>query len=61
MYDVQDTAGDNDQGMYLRVVATYTDRRGTRNNAEFISQNPVQNTRNDNADPVFGGAAKQKH
>ena len=56
-YDVEDTAGDNDEGMYLRVVATYTDRRGARNTAEFVSQNPVQISREDNTPPVFGGSA----
>ena len=56
MYEVEDTANDNDEGMYLRVVATYTDRRGGRNTAEFISQNPVQNAREDNTPPVFAGA-----
>ena len=56
-YNVEDTSGDNDEGMYLRVVATYTDRRGARNTAEFVSQNPVQISREDNTDPVFGGSA----
>ena len=56
-YDVEDTADDDDEGMYLRVVATYTDRRGTRNTPEFVSQNPVQISREDNTPPVFGGSA----
>ena len=56
-YNVQDTADDNDEGMYLRVVATYTDRRGARNTAEFVSQNPVQISREDNTAPVFDGSA----
>ena len=55
LYNVEDTAGDTDEGMYLRAVATYTDRRGSRNTAEFISQNPVQNAREDNTSPVFAG------
>ena len=56
-YNVKDTANNNDEGMYLRVVATYTDRRGARNTAEFVSQNPVQISREDNTRPVFGGSA----
>ena len=56
-YEVEDTADDNDEDMYLRVVATYTDRRGARNTAEFVSRNPVQISREDNTAPVFGGSA----
>ena len=56
-YNVEDTADDNDEGMYLRAVATYVDRRGARNTAEFVSQNPVQTSREDNTPPVFDGSA----
>ena len=53
-YNVQDTSADNDVGMYLRVVATYDDRRGFNKTAEYVSENPVQAARNNlNANPTF--------
>ena len=41
-YNVSDEAYSNDVGMYLRVVATYTDRRGRSKTAEFVSPHRVQ-------------------
>ena len=53
-YAVQDTSADNDVGMYLRVVATYDDRRGFNKTAEYVSENPVQAARNNlNTAPMF--------
>ena len=53
-YNVQDTSADNDVGMYLRVVATYDDRRGFNKTAEYVSENPVQAARNNlNTPPTF--------
>ena len=44
----------NDVGKYLRVVATYTDARGNdRKRAEYVSEHPVQATRDDNTLPNF--------
>ena len=39
--------------MYLRAVATYTDRRGGSKLAEFVSDYPVQEAREINTDPEF--------
>ena len=53
-YNVQDTSANNDVGMYLRVVATYDDRRGFNKTAEYVSENPVQAARNnENTEPTF--------
>ena len=41
--------------MYLRVMATYTDRRGGNKEAEFVSPHPVQAARQNNMDPEFAG------
>ena len=41
-YTVSDEADSNDVGMYLRAVATYTDRRGANKTAEFVSVHPVR-------------------
>ena len=37
----RDTAGASDAGMYLRVKATYEDRRGKRKTAEAVTPHPV--------------------
>ena len=52
-YTVSDTSTSNDVGMYLRVVATYSDNRGPNKTAEYVSVNPVQAARDDNTAPEF--------
>ena len=52
-YTVKDTSTDNDVGMYLRAVATYSDSRGPNKTADLVSDYPVQAARTDNATPVF--------
>ena len=39
------TRTDNDVGMYLRAMATYSDPRGPNKTASFVSDNPVQAAR----------------
>ena len=39
--------------MYIRVVATYSDRRGPNKTASYVSVNPVQAARDDNTAPEF--------
>ena len=56
-YTVKDTSTNNDVGMYLRVVATYDDRRGPNKTAEFVSINPVQAARADNTVPEFAAVS----
>ena len=41
-YTVSDDANDNDVGMYLRSVVSYTDRRGSNKTAEMVSAYPVR-------------------
>ena len=52
-YTVSDTSTSDDVGMYLRVVATYSDRRGPNKTASYVSENPVQAARDDNTAPEF--------
>ena len=54
-YTVKDSPADsNDVGKYLWVVASYTDRIWSGNEAKFVSPNPVQRTKtNENAVPEF--------
>ena len=52
-YTVSDTSTSNDVGMYLRVVATYSDARGPNKTASYVSENPVQAARDDNTPPEF--------
>ena len=53
-YTVSDEAGDDDRGMYLRAMATYTDRRGNGKIAEFVSLHPVRPAKvEDNTAPKF--------
>ena len=52
-YTVSDTSTSNDVGMYLRVVATYSDSRGPNKTAEYVSVYPVQAARDDNTPPEF--------
>ena len=52
-YTVSDTSTSNDVGMYIRVVATYSDRRGPNKTASYVSVNPVQAARDDNTTPEF--------
>ena len=52
-YTVSDTSTSNDVGMYIRVVATYSDNRGPNKTATYVSENPVQAARNDNTAPEF--------
>ena len=58
IYDVSDTADNNDVGMYLRAVATYTDRRGANKTAQFVSPYRVRPAKvEDNALPKFAPTA----
>ena len=59
-YRVQDTSTNNDVGKYLRVVAMYSDRRGGRKMAEFVSAHPVQESRLDNTAPEFDAATADR-
>ena len=52
-YTVSDTSTSNDVGMYIRVVATYSDSRGPNKTATYVSENPVQAARDDNTAPEF--------
>ena len=52
-YTTTDEATDNDVGMYLRAVATYSDDRGPNKTADLVSDNPVQAAREDNTAPKF--------
>ena len=52
-YTVKDTSTDNDVGMFLWAVASYTDRRWSGKEAKFVSPHPVQAARADNAVPEF--------
>ena len=53
-YTVSDDADSNDVGMYLRAVATYTDRRGGNKTAEFVSPHLVRPAKvNQNSLPEF--------
>ena len=52
-YTARDEATDNDVGMYLRAVATYSDDRGPNKTAYLVSDNPVQAAREDNTAPKF--------
>ena len=53
-YEVVDTPADpNDVGKYLRVEATYSDSKGPDKTASYVSENPVQATRDDNTVPEF--------
>ena len=52
-YTAQDKSTDNDVGMYLRAMATYSDLRGPNKTASLVSDYPVQTSREDNAKPVF--------
>ena len=59
-YTVSDTSTSNDVGMYLRVVATYSDRRGPNKTASDVSENPVQAARDDNTAPEFALTAETR-
>ena len=53
-YIVSDNANDNDVGMYLRAVASYTDNRGSNKEAENISDYPVRPAKvQNNSGPEF--------
>ena len=52
-YTASDKAENNDVGMYLRAVATYTDRRGGSKLAERVSLYPVQEAKEINTPPKF--------
>ena len=52
-YTASDEAESNDVGMYLRAVATYSDRRGGNKLADFVSHYPVQEAKEINTDPEF--------
>ena len=53
------TVQEDDEGHRLKVIATYTDRRGSQT-ATFTFPNPVQESRDDNADPVFPSATANR-
>ena len=53
MYAVSDLSTSNDVDKYLRVVATYSDPRGPGKTASYVSEHPVQATRDDNTVPSF--------
>ena len=56
-HDPRDTAGASDVGKYLRVKATYEDRRGKRKTAEAVSPYPVLAAIvNENTLPKFAAA-----
>ena len=55
-YTASDEAESDDVGMYLRAVATYTDRRGGTKLADFVSLYPVQEAKEINTDPEFPSA-----
>ena len=59
-YTVSDTSTSNDVGMYLRVVATYSDPRGPNKTASYVSVNPVQPARDDNTAPEFALTAETR-
>ena len=53
-YIASDTSTSNDVGMYLHVMATYSDRRGSNKTASaLVSDYPVQAARKDNSMPKF--------
>ena len=52
-YTPQDTAGNSDVGSYLRVVATYTDGRGSNKTAEAVSEYVTIARVTDNTAPEF--------
>ena len=55
-YTPTDTPNNSDVDMYLRAMATYTDRRGGNKEAEFVSPHRVQATRTSaNRVPEFAG------
>ena len=56
-YVVSDTSTSNDVGMYLRAMATYSDRRGPNKTASLVSDYPVQAARKDNSVPEFPSSA----
>ena len=49
-------ADNNDVDKHVRVMATYTDRKGDRKTAEFVSSYPVQAARTNNTVPTFGAS-----
>ena len=57
-YTASDDGDSYDVGMYLRVVADYVDRRGSRVTAEFISPHPVKEAKQEaNSMPEFATTA----
>ena len=60
IYTVSDSSTSNDVGFYLRVEATYSDRRGPNKTASYVSENPVQAARDDNTVPEFALAAQTR-
>ena len=52
-YPVTDSPNGGDVGQYLKVMATYTDRRGGGKTATYTFSNPVQESRDVNRDPAF--------
>ena len=52
-YTVTDSPNGGDVGQYLKVMATYTDRRGGGKTATFTFPNPVQESRDVNRAPAF--------
>ena len=50
-YTASDEANNNDVGMYLRSVASYTDRRGSNKEADNVSTHPVRPAKVQNNTP----------
>ena len=48
------TPATDDEGYYLRALATYTDRRGSGKTTEIVSQNAVEEKTTANTAPDFG-------
>ena len=48
------TPATDDEGYYLRALATYTDRRGSGKTTEIVSQNAVEEKTASNTAPDFG-------
>ena len=60
-YMVTDSPNGGDVGQYLKVMATYTDRRGGGKTAPFTFPNPVQESRDVNRAPAFPSTEADRH
>ena len=57
-YTPQDSAGNNDVGMYLRVVATYNDGKGDGETASAVSEYATIDDISVNTAPQFSAAER---